>query len=268
MVDISGEICYALNNQVGSIEALYGADSATAAQARAEYIYSSYGEIMMKSGDLADKNNITYSTRYKEANTGLVSYTYRHYSPRLKKWINKDPIAEQGGVNLYQIVDNQPIENWDGFGEGIRSFFSRIYNKIFTVDPREVYKICDGYDKFKSNCCRDCCDEGQTPVEERDEYPINAKPMCYAFADKYAKALNAKRMKCVASCLISTENGIHKLKTCDKRNAARLGAHFKCYAKCKFIPYLWFPYGALDFGFNNLLMPTFREPITFIENLL
>ena len=97
-------------------EALFGADADTAAQARAEYVYSAYGEVMMKSGDLADKNNIGYSTRYQEANTGLVSYTYRHYSPRLKKWLSKDPIAENGGLNLYQMVGNDPVGYWDLLG--------------------------------------------------------------------------------------------------------------------------------------------------------
>ena len=116
MMSINGEDLFMFNNQVGSVEALYGADAATAAQARAEYLYSAYGEVMMKSGDLADKNNITYSTRYQEANTGLVSYTYRHYSPRLKKWLSKDPIAENGGINLYGMVGNDPVGNWDMLG--------------------------------------------------------------------------------------------------------------------------------------------------------
>ena len=116
MMSINAEDLFVFNNQVGSVEALFGAETNTAAQARAEYVYSAYGEVMMKSGDLADKNNITYSTRYKEANTGLVSYTYRHYSPRLKKWLSKDPIAEQGGLNLYQMVGNAPVGYWDFLG--------------------------------------------------------------------------------------------------------------------------------------------------------
>ena len=105
-----------LNSQARSVEALFGVDADTVAQVKAEYLYSAYGEVMMKSGDLAEKNNITYSTRYQEANTGLVSYTYRHYSPGLKKWLSKDPIAEQGGINLYQMVGNMPISSWDMLG--------------------------------------------------------------------------------------------------------------------------------------------------------
>ena len=116
MMSINAEDLFALNNQVGSVEALFGANADTAAQVKAEYLYSAYGEVMMKSGDLAEKNNITYSTRYQESNTGLISYTYRHYSPGLKKWLSKDPIAEQGGINLYQMVANDPVGYWDMFG--------------------------------------------------------------------------------------------------------------------------------------------------------
>ena len=116
MMSINAEDLFVFNDQVGSVEALFGAETNTAAQARAEYVYSAYGEVMMKSGDLADKNNIGYSTRYREGNTGLVGYTYRHYSPGLKKWLSKDPIAEQGGLNLYQMVGNDPVGYWDLLG--------------------------------------------------------------------------------------------------------------------------------------------------------
>ena len=136
MMEIDGEDLFALNNQVGSVEALYGADADSASAVRAEYVYSAYGEVMMMSGDLADKNNIGYSTRYREGNTGLVSYTYRHYSPRLKKWLSKDPISEQGGINLYQMVDNDPINYWDMLG------LSSGQDPCCKTGTRERSKIC------------------------------------------------------------------------------------------------------------------------------
>lgn len=121
-----------LNSQARSVEALFGVDADTVAQVKAEYLYSAYGEVMMKSGDLADKNNITYRTRYKEANTGLVSYTHRHYSPRLKKWLSKDPISESGGINLYQMVGNDPVGYLDMLGYAYQAchiyiFFGHTY---------------------------------------------------------------------------------------------------------------------------------------------
>lgn len=127
MMSINAEDVYTFTNQVGSIEALYSAgqgDESSNGNAstqspntlQAEYIYSTYGEVLMKSGDLANKNNITYSTRYQESNTGLVAYTFRHYSPLLHKWINKDPIAEEGGVNIYGFCLNNPIYYFDSLG--------------------------------------------------------------------------------------------------------------------------------------------------------
>jgi hypothetical protein len=35
----------------------------------------------------------------------------------LGRWINRDPIGETGGLNLFQFVRNQPIDLHDPFGE-------------------------------------------------------------------------------------------------------------------------------------------------------
>lgn len=46
----------------------------------------------------------------------LYYYGRRLYSPGLGKWINRDPIGEMGGVNLYTVVGNEPVEGCDPFG--------------------------------------------------------------------------------------------------------------------------------------------------------
>jgi uncharacterized protein RhaS with RHS repeats len=38
------------------------------------------------------------------------------YDPNLQRWINRDPIQESGGVNLYGYVGNNPISNTDPLG--------------------------------------------------------------------------------------------------------------------------------------------------------
>ena len=40
----------------------------------------------------------------------------RFYSPGLGRWINRDPIAEAGGLNLYAMVHNNPTNAVDGRG--------------------------------------------------------------------------------------------------------------------------------------------------------
>jgi len=44
-------------------------------------------------------------------------YAYRYYSPQLGRFINRDPIGERGGVNLYGFVGNSPVNHLDRFGE-------------------------------------------------------------------------------------------------------------------------------------------------------
>jgi RHS repeat-associated core domain len=116
MMELNGKATYVFNNIIGSTDALYDADSEAVNEELAEYVYSAYGEMILQNGSLAESNPITYSTRYKESNTGLVGYTFRHYSPRLMKWLSKDPIAEQGGVNLYQMVASDPVNRLDILG--------------------------------------------------------------------------------------------------------------------------------------------------------
>lgn len=47
---------------------------------------------------------------------GLVYYNYRHYNPQDGRWINRDPIAEEGGWNLYGFVRNNGGAIWDELG--------------------------------------------------------------------------------------------------------------------------------------------------------
>ena len=38
------------------------------------------------------------------------------YDPGAQRWLNRDPIGEQGGVNIYHFVLNNPIDNGDAMG--------------------------------------------------------------------------------------------------------------------------------------------------------
>jgi RHS repeat-associated protein len=50
-------------------------------------------------------------------------YGYRYYHPQTSRWINRDPIEEEGGLNLYGFVGNDGVSDWDFLG----------YNKSSTL---------------------------------------------------------------------------------------------------------------------------------------
>jgi RHS repeat-associated protein len=45
-----------------------------------------------------------------------VGYWGRDYDPNLQRWIQRDPIGERGGLNLYGFVGNNPISRVDPYG--------------------------------------------------------------------------------------------------------------------------------------------------------
>ena len=57
-----------------------------------------------------------FSTKYTDSETSLSYYGYRYYSAEMGRWLNRDPIEERGGVNLYGIVENDMLNKWDVLG--------------------------------------------------------------------------------------------------------------------------------------------------------
>jgi RHS repeat-associated protein len=57
-----------------------------------------------------------FSTKYTDVETGWVYYGFRYYAPEMGRWLNRDPIRERGGLNLYRMVGNDPVNRWDLLG--------------------------------------------------------------------------------------------------------------------------------------------------------
>ena len=81
------------------------------------YTYGAFGNTLSAIGALADVFRFRFSTKYYDPETGLYYYGYRFYSPSLMRWLNRDPIEEAGGNNLYAFCANNPMIRYDSYGQ-------------------------------------------------------------------------------------------------------------------------------------------------------
>ena len=217
-----------------------------------------------------------FSTKYWDNETDLYYYGYRYLQPKFARWLNRDPIFERGGLNLYGFVKNSPTSKWDKLGlascnwkfgdcgitpsSPLTTFIillsddapllPSLYDEIFTDDdvpipapPKD--KVCDGYQDVPSNKCKD-----KKGCEKEDDYPERAENICRDFMKRYEPS-NA--LDCVANCLIDMEKTIQTIHDCSLRNASRLVAHFECYVKCGFVPYRGMPGDGWNLGVMELI---------------
>ncbi|OYW70826.1 MAG: hypothetical protein B7Z37_29535 [Verrucomicrobia bacterium 12-59-8] len=104
--------CYDGNGNVTELVNL--ADGSVSAR----YEYGVFGEtISVDGGAVAQANPFRFSTKYLDAETGLYNYGFRYYDTVNGRWPNRDPIGEKGGVNLYGMVGNDPVNSIDILGK-------------------------------------------------------------------------------------------------------------------------------------------------------
>jgi RHS repeat-associated protein len=82
----------------------------------ARYLYDPFGNLLSKSGPMADFNRMRFSSKEVHLQSGLYYYGLRYYGPNFQRWLNQDPIGEAGGINLYRFVRNAPLNRIDPIG--------------------------------------------------------------------------------------------------------------------------------------------------------
>ena len=88
----------------------------TAGNIVATYVYDTFGRTISTTGPLAHLFRHRFSTKYFDAETSLYYYGYRFYHPILMRWLNRDPIEECGGLNVYEFCGNSPVDSIDTLG--------------------------------------------------------------------------------------------------------------------------------------------------------
>ncbi len=68
----------------------------------AHYEYDAFGDEVVSTGSYAAVNPWRFSTKPVDAETGYSYYGYRYYNPDTGRWLNRDPIGEEGwGESLW-----------------------------------------------------------------------------------------------------------------------------------------------------------------------
>ncbi|HSF91865.1 MAG TPA: RHS repeat-associated core domain-containing protein, partial [Paracoccaceae bacterium] len=87
--------------------------------------------------------------------SGVFFYGYRYYDPNAGRWINRDPIEEAGGVNLYTFVRNDGVNKWDYLGlaevnlvDGIMNVYVRIVIALLPAEDAPEDCECPDLEYF------------------------------------------------------------------------------------------------------------------------
>jgi RHS repeat-associated protein len=109
-VIVSGTSYYYVQDQLGSVTELVTSGGSVAVQ----YTYDPYGNRTTASGTAV--SDIGYAGYFYHAASGLDFTLHRAYDPVHARWLNRDPIGETGGVNLYAYTNGNPVSNSDPTG--------------------------------------------------------------------------------------------------------------------------------------------------------
>lgn len=135
-VDGAATYAYACDGN-GNVAGLVNATDGSLA---AHYDYNAFGETVEISGPAATANLFRFSTKLTDGETGLYYYGYRLYQPTSGRWLSRDPGEENGGLNLYGFVDNNPVSLYDLLGLASRQGVIEAFCRLKACDRETLLK--------------------------------------------------------------------------------------------------------------------------------
>ena len=123
-----GATFYYLFDGLGSVTSLTDVNGDIVAS----YKYDAFGKILAETGE-AVENPYKFTGREQDEETGLYFYRARYYDATVGRFLSKDSLISEMRVtgNLYNYVDNNPVNLIDPSGHGWLSDFWQTYKYFF-----------------------------------------------------------------------------------------------------------------------------------------
>ena len=115
----------------------------------AQYLYDPYGNLVGQSGPLAEANVYRFSSKAYDPRSGLYNFGRRFYAPSLQRWLNRDPLGIEGGINLYAYVGNRVPNLNDPFG---LLPYGEEYFRLFKFIDASLHELSESDMKRLSDC--------------------------------------------------------------------------------------------------------------------
>ena len=115
LTESSGAQSYYHADGNGNVTCLINTNQLIVAKAE----YDPYGNFLSLSGPKAGVNPFWFSSKPIHWSSGKYDFLYRWYAPNLQRWLNRDPIEEDGGNNLFRLVANGQVTWIDAYGTDV-----------------------------------------------------------------------------------------------------------------------------------------------------
>lgn len=160
-------------------------------------LYDGYGSVLSGGGDVFGFGG--QWGYYTDAGTGLVLMTHRYYDPQAGRFLTRDRISYNGGVNLYAYTANDPINGIDPTG------FAQVTTTGCTPDKKPKR------DKAINDICRVRINLIQNLEARECAYNSCRQPI-------YIKCIS-KDSDCKQACSYASRNNNDMIHLCRKSGA-------------------------------------------------